>query len=297
MKFSKELAAVHGYLCSDGYVSRNQPHQKHKYYIIGLRNTNNFLLKDFQEKFYKIFLIKPKLIANERCHLNSKELYEKIINLGPFHSNNWKYPDLPKNLIRYWLQAFFDCEGWVTVRKGKDRRIAAETINIPNLYKIQKDLQSKFNISSTIFLRKNRNTAGIHIFGKERLIRFKKEIGLLHPEKKEKLKQAISSYLIYVWKYPKTEKEQKIFIKKLFKERAKVRKTKIIAFTSIHKDNLKTLQKIICNDYSIESHLYTSKNGQGKIYYELMIYKKRFVKELIRLRLLAKEQEEKLNFK
>ena len=61
MKFDKNLSAIHGYLCADGYVCTNLPDQKHKYYSIGLRNTNITLLKDFESKFIKVFKIKPKL--------------------------------------------------------------------------------------------------------------------------------------------------------------------------------------------------------------------------------------------
>ena len=55
MKFDKNLAAIHAYLCSDGYVIKNPRTQKHKYYYIGFRNTNLILLKDFQKKFNDYF--------------------------------------------------------------------------------------------------------------------------------------------------------------------------------------------------------------------------------------------------
>lgn len=57
MEFNKNLSIIHGYLYGDGYVCTNLPHQKHKYYSIGLRNQNYVLLKDFQDILYQVFKI------------------------------------------------------------------------------------------------------------------------------------------------------------------------------------------------------------------------------------------------
>ena len=59
LKFNKDLAAVHAYLCADGYVIRN-PKGKSKYYYIGFRNMNTFLLDDFERRFFNYFKIKPR---------------------------------------------------------------------------------------------------------------------------------------------------------------------------------------------------------------------------------------------
>ncbi len=72
MKFNEDLAAVHGYLCADGYVVRNHLHQKHKYYRAGLRNMNVILLMDFQKRFKNYFGVSPKIYRNERCDMHSK---------------------------------------------------------------------------------------------------------------------------------------------------------------------------------------------------------------------------------
>ena len=55
MKIGENLAAVHAYLCADGYVIKNPENSKYNYFHIGLRNTNLVLLKDFQENFYQVF--------------------------------------------------------------------------------------------------------------------------------------------------------------------------------------------------------------------------------------------------
>ena len=76
MKFDNNLASIHAYLCADGYVIRNPPTQKHKYYYIGLRNQNITLLRDFQNKFESTFSVKPIITKDvDRCKIQNKELY------------------------------------------------------------------------------------------------------------------------------------------------------------------------------------------------------------------------------
>lgn len=67
MKFDENLAVVHAYLCADGYVLKNAEEKKR--YVMGFRNTNLILLKDFQNKFEKVFGIKPHLDEGQRCRI------------------------------------------------------------------------------------------------------------------------------------------------------------------------------------------------------------------------------------
>ena len=91
MKFDKNLAVIHGYLCSDGSVVRNQPSQKHKYYRIQLRNTDKTLLEDFRDKFQKKFNLKPSIYKNQRTLIHSKELYfELYLSTKILYDNNLK---------------------------------------------------------------------------------------------------------------------------------------------------------------------------------------------------------------
>src|SRR3990172_3112733 len=114
MKIDENLAAIHAYLCADGYVTRNPPTQKNKYYRIALRNTNLILLRDFQNKFEKIFSIRPHIREDGRCEIGSREIYEKLTKqFGSFYSWEWKMPELSEKLSKIWLRAYFDCEGWV----------------------------------------------------------------------------------------------------------------------------------------------------------------------------------------
>ena len=89
MKFDKDLASIHAYLCSDGYVVKNPETQKHKYYYIGLRNTNNVLLEDFQRKFHEKFGVKPIITNEGRCKIQSKEIYNILTKKITYYSDRW----------------------------------------------------------------------------------------------------------------------------------------------------------------------------------------------------------------
>lgn len=294
MKFDENLAALHGYLCADGYVSKNLPTQKHKYYSIGLRNTNNHLLRDFQQRFYTVFSIKPTLINKERCRIYSKEIYYKLMPIGPFYSRNWAFPSLQKRLLKFWLRAFFDCESWVVAKSAQDRRIAVESINKEGLLKIRDDLKKKFRIESSFYARKNRKTAGLHVYGKQNLIKYQKEIGFLHPDKNKKLIEAIKSFADYRWNFPKEKKKKELFLKALIKERARVKIPRTIRFNSIIKKNISKLSEELFKSYKIESRTYERMNSQGTKYYELAIYKEKYGKKLLKKGLLRKDQHSKL---
>ncbi|MBU0615564.1 MAG: LAGLIDADG family homing endonuclease [Nanoarchaeota archaeon] len=282
MKFDKDFSAIHGYLCSDGYVTSNLPTQKHKYYSIGLRNTNLTLLKDFQSKFYAIFGVNPKLIEGQRCRLYSKPLYYKLMENGPYHSNNWSYPDLDKENSRYWLRAFFDCEGWVISDRRHTRSICAETVNRDQLPRIKAALH-KLGISSKIYTRKNRNTSILTIPDKKSICNFQEQISFLHPIKKEKLAKAISSFIDYDWDISEEN------IREVFYNKAKINLPYIIRIMSIKRDNLEKISNLITKLFNIESKIYKNKNGQGNIYYYLAIQKQGSVMQAIKIGLIKKE--------
>ena len=288
MKFNKNLSTIHGYLCADGYVCTNLPHQKHKYYSIGLRNQNYTLLKDFQDNFYKVFKVRPKLIKEQRCRLYSKGIYYILMENGPYHSNNWRYPYLSKENSRYWLRALFDCEGWIIADKRKTRSICLESINRKQLPAIQKALRN-FKINSKIYPRKNRKTATLTIPDKRSIINFEKEISFLHPKKKEKLRRCIESFIDYNRDFSKTD------VKRFMKEKSRFKKPYTIRIFSIIKENLEKLSILLKEEYNIESKVYKDKNGYGTIYYYLSIDKKNEVKKLINYNLLSNKVMFKLN--
>ena len=111
LKFDKNLSAIHSYLSADGYVIKNPPTNKHKYYQVGFRNTNNVLLDDFEKRFYAYFKVKPIRCKDGRTRLQRKEFYYKLTENFSYYSREWVLPILSKENLKIWLRAFFDCEG------------------------------------------------------------------------------------------------------------------------------------------------------------------------------------------
>lgn len=72
-----------------------------------------------------------------------------------------------------------------------------------------------FRIKSKLSLT-NRDVFRLNIYGKENIVSFEKQIGFLHPKKKTRLREAINSYVDYVWRFPAEKEALKSFIKGLF---------------------------------------------------------------------------------
>lgn len=299
MKFDENLAAVHAYLCADGYVIKNPPAQKQKYYMIGFRNTNLTLLRDFQERFEKVFKVKPYLIEGQRCRIGSKQIYELLTQeFGSFYSWKWRMPELNEEMSKIWLRAYFDCEGWVTCKSHQNRMIGADCVNEAGIKQIQKALE-KLEIKSKLKKRNTRNIFSLAIFGKENIVKFKEQIGFLHPDKKEKLNQVTEDFMNYYWIFPYSELELNKFIRKAIKQKGKIRiDNGILRLISNKKDNVDRLQKELNRLFGIESRVNKRTNGIGTIYYELNINKREEVKKLIKNNLLNELEKEKwLNLK
>jgi hypothetical protein len=293
MDFDEDLAAIHSYLCADGYVVRNPPTQKHKYYRIGLRNTNIVLLKDFQERVFRRFGINPHLHPGQRCELSSKKLYFYFTENYSFYSREWELPKLSKHNLAAWLRAFFDCESWVFVKKGQDRRIGVDSVNKQGLLAVQNALNS-LGIPSKFKELTKREMFRLYIYGKNNFVQFEKEIGFLHPQKKAKLAQAINSYVTYDWHFPDRLCEQRIFVKELLKQKAHLNKNRIRLY-SILQNNLSTFSTLMSKLYRVESKVYGPHvNGYGTPYYEFLIHKKDSLNLLLRHSLLSRELGNKL---
>lgn len=286
---SKDFASIHAYLCADGYVVRNPPTQKHKYYRIGLRNTNKILLNDFQNKFFKVFKKKPRLIIGQRCEIGSKEIYIILVNkYSSFYSREWSVPNLSKENMKSWLRSFFDCEGWVVCRKARDRHIGLDSVNHKGLTDVKKILLL-FKIQPKIKKINNRDIYRLHIFGKDNILKFQREIGFLHPNKKRKLQDAINSYVDYTWKFND--------LNNLIKIRARIKEPYFIRITSCKKENIENMSKILKLKYNINSRTYQSKNGTGNLYYFLMIQKRNEVIKFINNNLLSNIEKSKIQHK
>lgn len=275
MQFDQNLASVHAYLCADGYVIRNPETQKHKYYYIGLRNTNEILLKDFQNKFAKAFGLMPIITNDGRCKIQNKNIFFQLTKDFSYYSDEWAIPQLSLNDLKCWLRSYFDCDGWVTVQKAKSRVIGLESINKNGLEQIKNSLL-KFGIkASDVKKRKNKNIWCISICGKDDLIKFKENIGFLHPRKNNKLLEAVNSYQTYEWVIPDKKED---FIEFINKKGRKRLDTNQVRFFSILEDNLIKLKNEL-NKYGIISKISSPlKNGYGRIYYCLTFNQKELEK-------------------
>jgi intein/homing endonuclease len=267
---NQDFASIHAYLCADGYVTTGPATQKHKYYYIGLRNMNVVLLKDFQNKFSKVFGITPIITKNvDRCKIQNKELTLKLLKgFGSFHSDKWTLPNFDEEDLKSWLRSYFDCDGWASSIKGKDRKIGLESINRKGIIQIQKVLLDYFGIESTIKERKNRSIWSLTICGKDDLEKFQKHIGFLHPKKVAKLEEALNSYVDYNWKIPLNRKDFVGFLV----QKGKVSQSRNEArFNSIVKQNLINLQSKLLS-INVKSRLNGPwKNPYGSVWYCLSI--------------------------
>ncbi|MBU0959180.1 MAG: hypothetical protein KKB31_04505 [Nanoarchaeota archaeon] len=286
MKFDENLAAIHAYLCGDGYVIKNPKSQKNKYYYIGFRNTNEKLLKDFQRRFYKYFGINPRLILGERCVVQNKKTYEELVGaFKSFYSREWRMPKLNRKLARIWLRSFFDCEGWVFCKTRQNRHVGLDTINEKGLNQIISFL-NRLKIKTIKKENKKRGIFRIIIYGKENLRKFKEKIGFLHPDKSKKLDKALEDYVIYVWIFPKKEKTCRKFIKRIMIEKCRINRKKYVRIISKEEQNLKNLQIFLKQFYNLHSLVNQRINGLGTIYYEMNINKKEDVQKLIDLKVI-----------
>jgi hypothetical protein len=290
MKFDENLAAVHAYLCADGYVIKNSLDQKSKYYHVGFRNTNLILLKDFQKRFFNYFKVKPRLREGERCVLGSKELYEKLTKeFGSFYSKDWSVPKLNKNLIKVWLRAFFDCEGWVYCKTHQNRKVGLESINGKGIYQIKEKLDV-LGINCKVKKRNTKNIYSLGIYGKENLLKFEKEIGFLHPEKTNKPSSMVNDFMNYDWIFPTETDELNLFLKQVMKEKAKMKRPNgIFRIVSKKEQNLLHLRNKLIKLFGIESRLNKRRNGLGTEYFELSINKNSEINKLISNGLLKEE--------
>jgi hypothetical protein len=282
MRFDENLAAIHAYLCADGYVIRNPPTQKNKYYKMGLRNTNLILLKDFQMRFEKVFGISPHIRKDGRCEVGSRETYEKLTKeFGSFYSWEWRMPKLSDKLAGVWLRAYFDCEGWVFCKSHQNRHIGADCVNKIGLDQVEEAL-NKLGIVTIRKFNKKRNIHRLVIYGKENFIKFNDKIGLLHPDKANKLKEVIEDYVEYKWDIPKNETECRKFVRELFLKKARIRKPYYVRVFSREEINITKLKRLLKKIYGIRSRTYKCINGIGTIYYELDVNRKEEVEKLIK---------------
>lgn len=292
MKFDENLAVVHAYLCADGYVRKHLPGRPREYKF-GLRNTNNKLLRDFQERCIKYFGIKPHLRLGQRCEKSSKEIHTRLVEeFGSFHSREWTFPIMDNCLVKIWLRTFFDCEGWVFCKSHQNRHIGIDSINEKGLNKIKENLE-RLGIKSVKKIIKGGGIFRLILYGKDNLKRFRDNIGFLHPDKKEKLENVLLDYVDYSWNI----KPNSGMIRKIMLEKAKIKSPYIVRIFSREKENLENLEKNLFSLFGIKSIKINMRfNGLGTRYFELNVNKKEEVNKLIKQNLINPEQLKRINW-
>jgi len=192
-----------------------------------------------------------------------------------------------------WLRTYFDCEGWISIESHKSRLIGVDCVNLFGLKQVKKAL-AKNGINSTLKKKNNRNIFRLYIYGKENLIKFKKNIDFYHPQKNMKLREAISDYIIYDWKFPKNSDELRNFIRTLMQERARIRQGNwVVRVISKKRKNITILKRELKSIFGINSKANKMVNGIGTQYYQLNIYKKEEVRRTIANKLLNNIEEGK----
>jgi len=286
MKFDENLAAVHAYLCADGYVIKNSPTQKLKYYRIGFRNRDFTLLKDFQKRFKNSFGVSPHLDKGERCRLGSREIYEKLTKeFGSFYSWEWRMPKLNRKLMKIWLRAYFDCEGWVFCKSHQNRHIGVDCVNEFGFNQVENTL-NQIGIKTIRKFNKKRRIHRIFIYGKENLNKFSEQIGFLNPKKSEKLTESLNDFVVYEWNFPEERKKVEKFVFNILKNKIRIKKPHYARLISKEEKNLNKLSKLMKEFYNLNCYVNRRINGTGTIYYELSINKKDEIKKLINLGLM-----------
>jgi len=126
----------------------------------------------------------------------------------------------------------------------------------------------------------------ILIYGEDNLKQFKNKIGFLHPDKKKKLDNCLRDYVKYDWDFPEDKKKCQKFVKKLLKEKIRIKKPYYVRIFTKKENNLKRLQKLLKKFYNLYSLVDERKNGTGTIFYEMSINRKEEIKKLIKKKLI-----------
>ncbi len=107
----------------------------------------------------------------------------------------------------------------------------------------------RLGIASQLVKKKDRTIWRLTICGKENILKYQQEIGFLHPQKKQKLEDAIASYANYYWNIPTGKVDLLEFVRQKGKTREARNELRIL---SIHKQNLTNLRK------ALKEHSFTS---------------------------------------
>lgn len=189
---SPEKAAIHAYLCGDGFIKVRTDKWAAGHHDIRIWPDNRELAEFIVNLFKKEFNIEPKIrnLHNHfRVEIGNKPAFLNLIKLGNYSTTGWKIPkNLSKCALKEWIKAFFDCEANVDLN---NKVIALKSINFEGLREIREKLLL-FNIESKLYgpyqpRNEKHSKYGILVIKGKNIEQYRKLINFNHPDKKEKL--------------------------------------------------------------------------------------------------------------
>ena len=188
-KMTADKAGIHAYLVAEGNKKASRPRRDNSYRRVVLEfwNTCSVLLRDFADHVKRMYDYHPWIdYKRGRVEVKRVAVVNDLLKYGPYDSYNWTIPlevmDGNSDVKREWIRCFGDGEGHVSKSK---REITFKSVNFVGLERIT-SLLSVFNIHSRVngpyeesyvlTISRALNIRGYH-----------RNVGFLHPEKKERL--------------------------------------------------------------------------------------------------------------
>ncbi len=189
-------ALVFGYLAGDGHVGIREEKGRGFHNEVGFYPDHSSLLSPFIAALKTVYNIAPTIREHNNFYsvrFNSKIVVEDLLKHAAFGVKTWSIPSFimnSKQLLKEWLRAFFDAEGYIT-----SKVIRVQTVNEKGIRDVQK-LLSLFHIESKIYSYspKNPKWSVNHILiisMKKSRQKFLNEIGLNHKVKYLRLKESL----------------------------------------------------------------------------------------------------------
>jgi DNA-binding transcriptional regulator WhiA len=189
-------ALVFGYLAGDGHVGIREEKDLGAHNEAAFYPDDPSMMSQFLVALKAVYNITPTIRKHQNFYsirFNSKVVIEDLLKNAAFGVRTWSIPHFvktDKNLLKDWLKAFFDAEGYIS-----NKVIRVQTVNEKGIKEIQK-LLGLFHIKSRRYkyLPKNIKWSANHILvisEKESRLKFLNEIGLNHSIKLTKLKESL----------------------------------------------------------------------------------------------------------
>ena len=184
-KESKELCRLLGIIHGDGNLSCNRIVITERY-----KEAHEMIANLFKKLFsVKVNLFQDKKRNSYYSHIKNKMIYKFLTEVLELPNGaireSLKLPKFIKKISfkmqREYVGGLFDAEGWLTKRQA---HIGFSMTN-KEIRDFVSDILIKSKIKHTISFRNRRKNKEyeIHIYGKENLKRFQKEIGFTHYRK------------------------------------------------------------------------------------------------------------------